>query len=54
MKFVFKQWMHALNHWVIRTENLKKFIILKEIGAGGQGRVYKIAPKIKEGRESGR
>jgi len=41
-------WMRALNQWVIRTENLKKFIILKEVGSGGQGQVYKIAPKKKQ------
>ncbi len=45
---IFKMWMRALNQWVIRTENLKKFIILKEVGSGGQGQVYKIAPKKKQ------
>lgn len=44
----FRAWMRALNQWVIRTENLKKFVILKEIGVGGQGRVYKIAPRAKD------
>jgi hypothetical protein len=42
-----KAWLRALNHWVIRTENLKKFVVVQEIGVGGQGKVYKIAPRAK-------
>lgn len=37
---IFKSWMVSFNQWVIRTENLKKFIIIREIGQGGQAKVY--------------
>ena len=45
MKEVFKSWMQALNEWVIRHENLKKFDVLSELGEGGQAKVYKIVKK---------
>ncbi|TNV85325.1 hypothetical protein FGO68_gene11795 [Halteria grandinella] len=38
----FKTWMHALNQWVVRIENLKKFMVMKELGVGGQAKVFKI------------
>lgn len=37
-----KEWVQALISFVVRTEELKKYIIVKELGVGGQGRVYKI------------
>ena len=36
-------WMKALNGWVVRSENLKKFTVIHEIGRGGQAKVYKIS-----------
>ncbi|TNV86993.1 hypothetical protein FGO68_gene9028 [Halteria grandinella] len=47
MKVTHKKWLQELNQLVIRKEDLKKFIIDKELGAGGQGRVFKIYRKIK-------
>lgn len=35
-------WIHSLNKWVIRCENLKKYTVLQEIGKGGQATVYKV------------
>ena len=29
-----KEWLSALNHWVVRKENLKKYHVIKQIGAG--------------------
>lgn len=45
-KLILKDWVQALNSYVVRTEELKKYIIVKELGVGGQGRVYKIQKKI--------
>ncbi len=42
LKSTHKIWMTALNRWVIRVENLKKFLVLNPIGVGGQAKVYKI------------
>jgi hypothetical protein len=36
-------WLRALNQWVVRVENLKKYQVLSQIGTGGQAKVYKIA-----------
>ena len=30
-----KTWIKALDQWVIRCENLKKYSVLSEIGHGG-------------------
>ena len=45
----FKCWIAHLDRWVIRQESLKKFIVVKEIGVGGQAHVYKIEKKQKGG-----
>jgi len=37
-----KAWVSLFNDWVIRSESLKRYEILKELGVGGQGRVFKI------------
>ena len=37
--------MVCLNDWVIRSQNLKKFNVVAQIGVGGQARVYKIVDK---------
>ena len=42
-----KTWIRALNNWVVRSENLKKFNVIKEIGSGGQAKVYKVQLKRK-------
>lgn len=40
-----KVWVNALNNWVIRSENLKKYHVVQEIGSGGQAKVYKVTLK---------
>lgn len=35
--------MRALNQWVVRVENLKKYEVMSQIGTGGQAKVYKIS-----------
>ena len=42
-KTVLSTWMKALNNWVVRREDLKKFTVINEIGRGGQAKVYKIS-----------
>jgi serine/threonine protein kinase len=37
--------MSALNKVVVRQENLKKFHVMKQIGTGGQAKVYQIMSK---------
>ncbi len=44
---IHKMWMRALNNWVIRNENLKKFQIISELGVGSQAKVYKICRQSK-------
>lgn len=39
---IIKNWVRAMSFYVIRHENLKKFQVVKELGQGGQGKVYKI------------
>jgi hypothetical protein len=34
-RLILKDWVQALNSYVIRTEELKKYIIVKELGVGG-------------------
>ena len=41
----FKQWMTPLNEQVVRIEDLKKYVVHKQIGAGAQAKVYKIQKK---------
>ena len=41
----FKQWMTPLNEQVVREEDLKKYVVHKQIGAGAQAKVYKIQKK---------
>jgi hypothetical protein len=41
----FKDWINCLNEWVIRDEDLKKYIVHKQIGMGAQAKVYKIQKK---------
>ena len=45
VKVVFKKWMSALNQWVVRSENLKKYHVLKIIGQGAQAKVYQAVRK---------
>jgi len=45
VKHIFKQWMRALNEQVVRSENLKKYNVLGQIGEGAQAKVYKIQRK---------
>lgn len=45
VKSIFKQWMRALNEQVVRSENLKKYNVLGQIGEGAQAKVYKIQRK---------
>lgn len=49
MRETFKSWIAHLDRWVIQQESLKKFIVVKEIGVGGQAHVYKIEKKQKGG-----
>ncbi|TNV85935.1 hypothetical protein FGO68_gene1963 [Halteria grandinella] len=49
LKENFKSWIAHLDRWVIRQESLKKFIVVKEIGVGGQAHVYKIEKKQRGG-----
>ena len=35
-------WIHSLNKWVVRCENLKKYTVQQEVGRGGQATVYKV------------
>lgn len=37
--------MRCLNEYVVRSENLKKYNVVEQIGIGGQARVYKIMGK---------
>lgn len=37
--------MRCLNEWVVRSENLKKYNVVEQIGIGRQARVYKIIGK---------
>jgi hypothetical protein len=39
--------MRPLNEWVIRSENLKKYNVLGQIGEGAQAKVYKIQRKMR-------
>lgn len=39
---VIRSWVKVFNNCAIRTESLKRYEILKELGIGGQGRVFKI------------
>lgn len=45
LKHFFKLWMRHLNEWVVRSQNLKKFNVISQIGVGGQARVYKVLNK---------
>ncbi|TNV86811.1 hypothetical protein FGO68_gene7934 [Halteria grandinella] len=36
LKNTFKNWMSHLNEWVVRSQNLKKFNVVCQIGVGGQ------------------
>lgn len=40
--------MRSLNQTVIRTENLKKFSVVSEIGVGGQAKVFKVFKREQE------
>ncbi|TNV85852.1 hypothetical protein FGO68_gene16745 [Halteria grandinella] len=42
IRCVLKAWVSLFNDWVVRSESLKRYEILKELGVGGQGRVFKI------------
>jgi len=41
--------MQALNKWVVRSENLKKYNVIKQVGEGGQAKVYKVIKKKRVG-----
>lgn len=51
--YVFKSFMSALNKVVVRQENLKKFHVMKQIGSGGQAKVYQIMSKREEEKAGG-
>lgn len=38
----YREWISELNQLAVRREDLKKFVMEKEIGCGGQARVYKV------------
>jgi len=39
-KKTLKKWISELNRWVVREEDLKKYRLVKELGSGGQAKVF--------------
>ena len=37
-----REWIKALNRWVIREEDLKKYTVIRELGSGGQAKVFMV------------
>lgn len=42
LSHIYKNWIRALNQWVIRDESLKKYQVQAQIGVGAQAKVYRI------------